>query len=81
MSDIHKIGKTMTQASIDSLKAMKYANIISSMSEMFGLTLEEATDIFYNSETMILIDEGVADLHCRSDKYLAKEIWREYNEK
>jgi hypothetical protein len=27
-----------------------------------------------------LIDEGVADLHCRSDKYLANEIWAEYLE-
>ena len=25
--------------------------------------------------------EGVADLHCRSDKYLATEIWNEYQEK
>ena len=22
-------------------------------------------------------EEGIADLHCRSDKYLAEEIWRE----
>lgn len=25
-------------------------------------------------------EEGVADLHCRSDKYLAEEIWRERDE-
>lgn len=25
-----------------------------------------------------LIDEGIADLHCRSDKYLATEIWNDY---
>ena len=32
----------------------------------------------YNSETANMIEEGIADLHCRSDKYLAEEIWNEY---
>lgn len=59
----------------------KYARIIHDMSEMYHLTLSEAVDIFYNSETAGLIEEGVADLHCRSDKYLATEIWNEYQEK
>ena len=27
-----------------------------------------------------LHEDGVADLHCRSDKYLAEEIWRERDE-
>jgi hypothetical protein len=27
-----------------------------------------------------MIEEGVADLHCRSDKYLAEEIWKEHQE-
>lgn len=31
-------------------------------------------DIFYNSPLFELIDKGVADLHCRSDQYLADEI-------
>ena len=58
----------------------KYARIIECMSEMYSITLDQATDIFYNSVTATLIDEGVADLHCRSDKYLATEIWNEYKE-
>jgi hypothetical protein len=58
----------------------KYARIIACMSEMYKISVEDATDIFYNSETFGLIDEGVADLHCRSDKYLAGEIWREHCE-
>ena len=40
--------------------------------------MEEAMDIFYNSPILPLLEEGVADLHCRSDKYLAEEIWREF---
>ena len=34
--------------------------------------------IFYNSPMLPLLEEGIADLHCRSDKYLAEEIWSDY---
>jgi hypothetical protein len=63
------------------LQSMKHASIIECLAEMKHLSLEEAMEIFYNSETFTLIDEGVADLHCRSDKYLAEEIWLEYTDK
>jgi hypothetical protein len=39
--------------------------------------VDDAMDMFYNSETIQLMEEGVADLHCRSEKYLAEEVWRE----
>ena len=39
-----------------------------------------AVDIFYNSPLLPLLEEGIADLHCRSDKYLDEEIWREREE-
>lgn len=44
------------------------------------LPLDKATDIFYSSETASMIEDGVADLHYRSDRCLAEEIWREYQE-
>ena len=47
---------------------------------MFEVPLDKATDIYYSSETANMIEEGIADLHCRSDKYLAGEVWREYQE-
>ncbi|GJG26375.1 hypothetical protein PRRU23_00750 [Segatella bryantii] len=47
---------------------------------MFDVPLDEATDIFYSSETASMIEDGIADLHCRSDRYLAGEVWREYQE-
>ena len=56
----------------------KYARIISAISELHGVSFEEAMDIFYFSPLLPLIEEGVADLHCRSDRYLADEIWREH---
>lgn len=56
----------------------KYARIINEISNMYSVSIEKAMDIFYNSPLLTLLEEGVADLHCRSDKYLAEEIWREY---
>lgn len=61
-------------------RSAQSARIIENISEMFDVSLQEATDIYYNSETASLIEDGVADLHCRSDKYLAEEVWLEYQE-
>ncbi len=55
----------------------KFARIISEISKMYNVSLDDAMDMFYNSETMQLLEEGIADLHCRSEKYLAEEVWRE----
>lgn len=63
------------------LRGDKCAAIIRSMSELFGLSIPRATDIYYQSETAQMIEEKVADLHCRSEKYLATLVWEEYNER
>lgn len=70
----------MNEDSKQIMRSAQCARIITCISEMFGVSLSEATDIYYNSETANMIEEGVADLHCRSDKYLAEEIWNEYQE-
>lgn len=62
------------------LRASKCANIIKAMCELSNLSINEATDVFYRSDTAGLIEEGVADLQCRSDKYLATVILEEYHE-
>ncbi|MGM9692609.1 MAG: DUF3791 domain-containing protein [Alloprevotella sp.] len=56
---------------------MKYARIIEILAQRLHITREEAMDIFYSSPVFELIDKGVADLHCRSDQYLADEIIKE----
>ena len=48
--------------------------------EKFDGSLDKAMDVFYKSATAQMIQDGVADLHCRSDHYLADEIYREYSE-
>lgn len=55
----------------------KIARIIEAYSIRYGVSLEEAANIYYNSVTSQMIEEGIADLHCRSDKYLADELWIE----
>ncbi|MCM1042523.1 MAG: DUF3791 domain-containing protein [Bacteroides sp.] len=70
----------MTEESKLVLRGDKCAGIIMGISELFGVSLQRATDIFYESETAALIEEGVSDLQCRSDKYLATLVWEEYQE-
>ena len=70
----------MTEESTLAFQAGKSANIIRSICDLYDLSIQEATDIFYQSDTSELIEEGIADLQCRSDKYLASIIWEEYQE-
>ena len=55
----------------------KCARIIEAISKMHAIPLEDAMRLFYNSDVQQLMNEGVADLHCRSDLYLAEEVWKE----
>ena len=70
----------MSEESKQILRSSQCARIILCISEMYDVSIDKATDIYYNSETANMIEDGVADLHCRSDKYLAGEVWREYQE-
>lgn len=62
------------------MRATKCANIIMSLRELYGLSLQEATDVFYQSETAGLIEDEITDLQCRSNKYLATLVWDEFQE-
>lgn len=62
------------------LRGNKNAAIIMAMNELFGISIEEATNIYYQSETAQLIEDKISDLHCRSEKYLATLVWEEYLE-
>lgn len=60
------------------LRGAKAANVIVSLSELYKLTIQKATELYYKSITADMIEKGIADLNCRSDKYLATLIWDEY---
>lgn len=70
----------MTEESKLAFQASKSANIIKSLRDLYGLSLKDAADIYYQSDTSELIEYGIADLHCRSSKYLATVIWEEYQD-
>lgn len=59
----------------------KYTRIVSKLAEKENISLDYALKLFYNSETYLLISEGVSDMHCMSDEYLVDEIIEEYKEK
>lgn len=60
------------------LRGNKNAGIIMAMSELFNLSIQDATNIYYQSDTARLIEDKVSDLHCRSEKYLATLVWEEH---
>ena len=60
---------------------MKYARIVPVFAKQAGLSLEEALDFFYDSYVYRMMSEGIADMHCRSDGYLAELLKEEWDKK
>jgi hypothetical protein len=52
----------------------KYLRIVELLKVQKGISYNEALDIFYTSRTYKEIANGISDMHCRSDIYLAEEI-------
>lgn len=52
----------------------KYARVVERFAGNVHISLDEALNIFYNSTLYILMREGVSDMHCMSDEYLAEEL-------
>lgn len=59
----------------------KYSRVIELFAEKAGISLDNALDFFYHSEVYRLVSEGVSDMHCMSDGYLAEELETEYQGK
>ena len=56
----------------------KYSRIVGIFAKNKGVSLDKALDMFYTSTTYRLLNEGVSDIHCMSDEYLAEELANEY---
>ena len=56
----------------------KYARVVKRFAEMAHLPLDTALSVFYHSEVYQLMREGVSDIHCMSDEYLAEDLETEY---
>ena len=59
----------------------KYSRVIECFAKQQGLSLDAALKFVYHSQVYQLIREGVSDMHCMSDEYLAEELEQEYVEK
>ncbi len=59
----------------------KYSRVMECFARQQGISLDAALDFFYRSQLYQLIREGVSDLHCMSDAYLAEELEQEYRRK
>ena len=62
------------------LLQMKYARVVALFAVQQGLSMEDALDFFYHSETYQELREGIADLHGRSDQYVTDELTLEYRD-
>ena len=59
----------------------KYSRVIECFAGRQGISLDAALDFFYHSQVYRLIRDGISDMHCMSDVYLAEELEQEYWEK
>lgn len=59
----------------------KLERIVVAICELYNLPEASASEILSKSVTAKMIQDKVAELHCRSEKYLATLIMEEYNEK
>ena len=55
----------------------KCAGVIKAYAQFADIPLREAFDVFYNSNLYTEIRNGISDMHCRSDGYLAEELQME----
>jgi len=52
----------------------KCAGVIKAYAALAGIPLRDAFDVFYRSNLYLEIVNGISDMHCRSDGYLAEEL-------
>ena len=56
----------------------KYARIVELFAKSVNISLEDALDFFYKLSVYKLVKEGVSDMLCMSDNYIAEDLLNEY---
>lgn len=56
----------------------KYARIVELFAKSANISMEDALEFFYKSSVYKLVKEGVSDMHCMSDGYIAEDLQNEY---
>ncbi len=57
----------------------KYSRVIACFAKRQDISLDAALGFFYHSEVYQLMRNGISDMHCMSDAYLAEELVQEYH--
>lgn len=57
----------------------KYVRVVQCFAQKADISLDDALAFFYHSDVYMLVSEGVSDMHCMSDAYLADELLMEYH--
>ena len=57
----------------------KYFSVIEAFAVMANISKRDALDMFYKSQIYLEMRDGISDMHCRSDKYLAEDLIQEFN--
>ena len=55
-----------------------YCGVIETFAMMGNISNREALDLFYKSQIYQEMRDGVSDMHCRSEKYLAEDLMQEF---
>ena len=55
-----------------------YSAVIDMFARLANIPLREALDLFYKSIIYKEMREGISDMHCRSEKYLAEDLIQEF---
>ncbi len=63
------------------LLQMKYTRVVNLFAKQTEISLDDALAFFYHSDLYQLVKNGVSDMHCMSDDYLAEDLKKEYQEK
>lgn len=57
----------------------KYVKVMLVFAELVAISPREAMDFFYQSGTYQDMSQGVSDMHCRDENYLAEELKVEFD--
>jgi len=57
---------------------LTYSSVIDMFAKTASITCRKALDLFYKSQVYREMREGISDMHCRSEKYLAEDLMQEF---
>ena len=73
-------GKSFYTTSMQSQVEKCVQRFISLLAKKANIDEEKAMELFYKSNTYMLMSKGISDFHCLSDAYLVEELMMEQNQ-